>query len=84
LLDATTENSDAAGPLFLTLLYGTGSRLIEGLRLRVKDIDFAGSQIPVRDGKGEKDRVTMQATRVPAAKSHINRVLVHACYAVGS
>jgi integron integrase len=41
------------------LLYGSGLRLMECLRLRVKDIDFGQSQIIVRDGKGEKDRVTL-------------------------
>jgi integron integrase len=41
------------------LLYGSGLRLMECLRLRVKDLDFTYSQITVRDGKGEKDRVTM-------------------------
>lgn len=41
------------------LLYGSGLRLMECLRLRVKDIDFTYGQITVRDGKGEKDRVTM-------------------------
>lgn len=41
------------------LLYGAGLRLMEGLRLRVKDIDFDYSQIVVRDGKGRKDRVTV-------------------------
>jgi len=41
------------------LLYGGGLRLLEALRLRVKDIDFAMNQIVVRDGKGQKDRVTM-------------------------
>jgi integron integrase len=41
------------------LLYGTGLRVMEALRLRVKDVDFAGGQIVVRDGKGFKDRVTM-------------------------
>ncbi|HTG32758.1 MAG TPA: integron integrase [Thermoanaerobaculia bacterium] len=45
--------------LFLALLYGTGMRLMEGLRLRVKDIDFSTNQILIRDGKGAKDRVTM-------------------------
>jgi integron integrase len=45
--------------LVATLLYGTGLRLLEGLRLRVKDIDFGANQIVVRDGKGRKDRVTM-------------------------
>ena len=38
---------------------GAGLLLMEGIRLRVKDIDFAHNQIVVRDGKGQKDRVTM-------------------------
>jgi integron integrase len=50
--------SGTAG-LFLKLLYGTGLRLMEGLRLRVKDIDFGQRQIIVRGGKGDKDRVTV-------------------------
>jgi integron integrase len=41
------------------LLYGSGLRLMECLRLRVKDLDFTYAQLVVRDGKGEKDRVTM-------------------------
>ena len=49
--------------LIARLLYGTGMRLLEGLRLRVKDVDFDMRQITVRDGKGAKDRVTM----LPAA-----------------
>jgi integron integrase len=43
----------------LSLLYGTGLRLFELLRLRVKDLDLERRQIAVRDGKGMKDRVTM-------------------------
>jgi integron integrase len=42
-----------------SLLYGAGLRLLECLRLRVKDVDFAARQILVRDGKGQKDRVTV-------------------------
>lgn len=45
--------------LVVSLLYGTGMRLLEGLRLRVKDIDFVTRVIVVRDGKGQKDRRTM-------------------------
>ena len=41
------------------IMYGSGLRLMEVLRLRVKDLDFANRQIIVRDGKGENDRVTM-------------------------
>jgi len=45
--------------LMASLLYGTGMRLMECVRLRVKDIDFGYMQITVRDGKGEKDRRTV-------------------------
>jgi integron integrase len=45
--------------LMATLLYGAGLRLLECLRLRVKDIDFARNQLVVRAGKGDKDRLTM-------------------------
>jgi integron integrase len=46
------------------LLYGTGMRILEGLRLRVKDIDFGRGEILVRDGKGAKDRITMLPRRL--------------------
>ena len=45
--------------LMASLLDGSGLRLMECVRLRVKDIDFDMAQITVRDGKGEKDRVTL-------------------------
>jgi integron integrase len=45
--------------LMATLLYGSGLRLLECLRLRVKDIDFGQNLIVVRDGKGKKDRTTL-------------------------
>ena len=45
--------------LMAKLLYGTGLRLMECVRLRVKDVDFEQNQITVREGKGFKDRVTM-------------------------
>lgn len=61
--------------LFLTLLYGTGMRLMEALRLRVKDVDFSSNQITVRDGKGAKDRTTMLPAAVkPALQEHLKEV----------
>jgi integron integrase len=45
--------------LMASLMYGAGLRLMECLRLRVQDLDFARNEILVRDGKGEKDRNTM-------------------------
>jgi integron integrase len=45
--------------LMVSLLYGSGLRLMECVRLRVKDIDFEYNHIIVRDGKGKKDRITM-------------------------
>lgn len=50
--------------LVCSLLYGTGMRLMEGLRLRVKDVDFSRHEILIRDGKGMKDRVTMLPQRL--------------------
>ena len=46
------------------LLYGSGLRLMECVRLRVKDLDFSCGQLTVRDGKGEKDRITMLPARL--------------------
>ena len=45
--------------LMAKLMYGCGLRVIECVRLRVKDVDFAMNQIVVRDGKGKKDRITV-------------------------
>ena len=50
--------------LIARLLYGSGLRLLEAARLRVKDLDFERLEILVRDGKGAKDRVTMLADEV--------------------
>lgn len=60
---AVLARLDGSPRLVATLLYGTGMRLMECLRLRVKDVDFGLNQILVRDGKGMKDRLTM----LPAA-----------------
>ena len=53
--------------LMASLLYGAGLRLMECVRLRVKDLDFGYGQITVRDGKGEKDRRTI----LPGALAHL-------------
>lgn len=45
--------------LICQLLYGAGLRLLEGVRLRVQDVDFANNQLLIRDGKGRKDRVSV-------------------------
>jgi integron integrase len=57
------------------LLYGSGIRLLECLRLRVKDIDFAGKSLLVRDAKGSKDRVVpLPHVAAPLLASHLSRV----------
>jgi integron integrase len=62
-----------------SLLYGSGLRLMECLRLRVKDLDFDYKQIIVRDGKGRKDRVTMMpASTIEPLKLQLQRAkLLH-------
>ena len=60
LLNALTGTNKLLG----YLLYGTGMRILEALRLRVCDIDFSYQQIVVRSGKGNKDRVTVLPQRL--------------------
>jgi integron integrase len=61
--------------LISRLLYGTGMRVMESLRLRVKDLDFACGEILIRDGKGGKDRVTvLPETLVQPLQSHLIKV----------
>ncbi len=61
--------------LAANLLYGAGLRLMEPLRLRVKDLDFEYRQITVRDGKGAKDRVTVLPEKIIAPlERHLVRV----------
>ena len=66
--------------LMASLLYGSGLRLTEALRLRIKDIEFGYRQVIVRDGKGHKDRATMlPATLIEPLKQQIERVrTIHA------
>ena len=61
--------------LMASLLYGTGMRLLEGLRLRVKDIEFERREIVVREGKGNKDRVTvLPENLIMPLKAHLEKV----------
>jgi integron integrase len=65
--------------LVIRLLYGTGMRLLEALRLRIKDVELRGGRITVREGKGDKDRVTMLPEKLKAElEQHLKRVkLLH-------
>jgi len=66
---------DGTGGLVLHLLYGTGMRILECLRLRVKDVSFPRREIIIREGKGFKDRITMlPASLVAPMETHLNRV----------
>ena len=61
--------------LMARLMYGTGLRLMEGVRLRVKDVDFEALQVVVRSGKGDKDRVTtLPVSLVEDLRAHLSRV----------
>ena len=74
-VEALLSHMHGTERLIATLLYGSGLRLMEALRLRVKDIDFQRNEIVVRDGKGQKDRVTMLPESFkPALAAHLERV----------
>lgn len=75
---AVLAEMDGTAALIGGLLYGAGLRLMEALRLRVKDVDFSLDEVVVRDGKGQKDRVTPlpQRLRVPLT-THLERVRRH-------
>jgi integron integrase len=61
--------------MIVMIMYGSGLRLMECLRLRIKDIDFSSNQIIVRDGKGNKDRITMLPGVIKVLlKEHLKRV----------
>ena len=72
---AVLSQLDGAPRLMATLLYGSGLRLLECCRLRVKDVDFGRSQILARSGKGDKDRATLlPATIRDGLAAHLERV----------
>jgi len=61
--------------LIVKLLYGSGLRIMEGLRLRVKDVDFQMRQVTVRSGKGDKDQVTtFPVSLTTLLENHLQKV----------
>jgi len=63
---------DGTAQVVVKLLYGSGLRIMEAVRLRVKDVDFQMKQLTVRSGKGDKDRVTtFPATLTPLLQNHL-------------
>jgi integron integrase len=63
---------DGTAQLVAKLLYGSGLRIMEAVRLRVKDIDYQMKQLTVRSGKGDKDRITtFPATLTPLLQNHL-------------
>ena len=77
-LSAVFRGLDGEHRLFAQLLYGTGMRLTEGLRLRVKDLDFQHRTVIVREGKGGKDRLLMlPQSLVPALREQLARAHMH-------
>jgi len=76
-VQALLGQMEGVSALMAGLMYGGGLRLMECVRLRVKDLDFGRHQIMVRDGKGQKDRVTMLPERfVAGLQEHLARVKV--------
>ena len=74
-VQAVLSRMDGTMWLIASLLYGSGLRIMETLRLRVKDVDFAQREILVREGKGFKDRMTMlPLSLVEPLKSHLLKV----------
>ncbi len=70
---------DGVPHLIVKLLYGSGLRMAEVLRLRIQEVDFSMKQLTVRGGKGDKDRVTtFPASVIPMLTNHLRRVkLIH-------
>ncbi len=69
--------NDGVPKLVVKLLYGSGLRISEALRLRVHDIDFAMKQVTVRSGKGDKDRLTtFPGSLAPFLEEHLAKVRV--------
>ena len=69
------DGMEGTSGLIARLLYGTGMRVMEGVRLRVKDVEFIRRELIVREGKGNKDRVTMlPQSLIEPLQQHLKRV----------
>lgn len=74
-IDAIMDRLKGVYLIMVSLMYGSGLRLMECLRLRIKDIDFEGGRIVVRQGKGDKDRVVpLPSSTVDRLKRHLTEV----------
>ena len=74
-VQAILRHLDGVPWLMASLMYGAGLRLLECARLRVKDVDFSRGELAVRDGKGQKDRVTVLPGRlIDPLRGHLERV----------
>jgi integrase len=72
---AIISRLDGTAQLVAKRLYGSGLRIMEAVRLRVKDIDDQMQQLTVRSGKGDRDRfTTVPATRTPLLQNHLGGV----------
>jgi integron integrase len=71
---AALERMGGVEALVAGLLYGSGLRLMEALRLRVKDLDFERCELTVRDGKGGKDRRTLLPSRLGGQLVEVRRI----------
>ncbi|SRR6266404_1654346 len=78
-VQAVLAGLDGTSHLIASLLYGSGLRLMEGVRLRVKDVDFERHELIIRQGKGAQDRVSMLPTSTTAPlKQQLQKVhLLH-------
>ena len=76
-VQAVLANLSGDKRVMAALMYGAGLRLMECLRLRVQDVDFARSEITVRDGKGAKDRITLlPQSLIDPLRDHLRKVKV--------
>jgi integron integrase len=74
-IQALFDNMEGIPALMAGLMYGGGLRLMECVRLRIMDIDFSRRQVMIRDGKGQKDRVTMLPERFTGAlQQHLAQI----------